>query len=387
MAAHRRDASGCLSTFTQRIRRYEAVLAPLGLWELFAAMPRRAQELFVQHKFPDPVLEFDASFPTDHEHRALRKTLERGFAEASIDAGVADITVRDFFSVIAGLKHTVQGTRNQPNFPEPCYRFMELAAPLLEVLYEPFIPHAWPPLHTAVISLLVAHSRVESQLLTATLRQDMTSNGKYVIRMIVSRAEPQRRHVALDGAARPMVRIGTANEWDGVRWTSWEGKPVYAQSHALRQLRDRVNLSKTTPYLESWLHESLNAPVVVDRQGADLLVEYRISGYRLGYLVITPLHDVVAVRTFKFLTMESTPEARMLEKRLRLTRRDVDWLGLHELAAFTQTDLRTDPVLRALLTDCGCAHLFELAENRNFDFAPTPKPFAAEMKRYLRLAA
>src|SRR5688572_9885805 len=100
MAAHRRDSSGCLSAFTQRIRRYEAVLRPLMLWDSFAAMPRRAQELFVQHKFPDPVLEFDASFPAGREDRALRKTLEKRFGEAAIVIDDADVTVRDFFSVI-----------------------------------------------------------------------------------------------------------------------------------------------------------------------------------------------------------------------------------------------------------------------------------------------
>jgi hypothetical protein len=109
--------------------------------------------------------------------------------------------------------------------------------------------------------------------------------------------------------------------------------------------------------------------------------------------VVTPLQDwagkggLVAVRTFKFLTMENTPEARLLRERLRLTRRDVDWLGLHELAAFTQTDLCDDPVLRPLMEACGCGHLFALAEAGEGAFAPEPKPFAVEMRRYLRIAA
>ena len=358
------------------------------LWDSFAAMPRRAQELFVQHKFPDPVLEFDATFPNDREHRALRKTLERRFAEAFIDVGPANITVRDFFSVIPGLKYTVKDTLNAPgSVPESCVPFMRVAAPLLEHLYEPFFPAVWSSLHRAVITPLVGHSRLDGRLLTGDIRQDMTPHGKYVMRMIAGSVEPQRRQVVLDGASRPMVRVGTTNEWHGVSWTSWDGKPVFAQSHALRQLRERVNLPKMEPYLECWLHHSLSDPVVADRQGLDLLVEYRIREHRLGYLVLTPLEDVVVLRTFKFLTMESTPEARMLEKKLRLSRRDVNWLGLHELAAFTQTDLRTDAVLRSLLAECGCAHLFELAESGEFDFAPAPKPFAAEMKRYLRLAA
>ena len=141
-------------------------------------------------------------------------------------------------------------------------------------------------------------------------------------------------------------------------------------------------------YLEHWLYDSLAKPNIIEEcGGGDLLVEYRIQNYRLGYLVVTPLKDLVAVRTFLFLTMERTPEARMLKTKLRLTRRDVDWLGLHELAAFTQTDLRNDEELRSLFEKCGCGHLFELAEDGYGDFAPQPKAFAAEMRKYLRMAA
>src|SRR5690242_5795450 len=90
----------------------------------------------------------------------------------------------------------------------------------------------------------------------------------------------------------------------------------------------------------------------------------------LDSLKVTPLAEMAVVRTFKFLTMENTPEARKLHQRLKLTRRDVDWLRLHELAAFTQTDLKDDPELRPLMEACGCGHLFTLAEG---DYAPKPK--------------
>jgi hypothetical protein len=141
-----------------------------------------------------------------------------------------------------------------------------------------------------------------------------------------------------------------------------EEYPVYVQSHALRQLHRRVNLKRMAPYLEAWLAESLAKPRIIDRHGDDLLVEYRLREHRVGYLIVTQQKDLVTVRTFKFLTMTGTPEARMLERQLRLKRQDMNWLGLHELTAFTQTDLSRDPVLAALLEACGCGHLFSLAE-------------------------
>jgi hypothetical protein len=88
--------------------------------------------------------------------------------------------------------------------------------------------------------------------------------------------------------------------------------------------------------------------------------------------------------------MAQTPEGRMLEKRLKLTRDEITYLRLHELSRFTQTDLKDDPQLRALLSECGCGHLFELAEDEHA-LVPTARttitPMAAELKQYVGLAA
>jgi hypothetical protein len=77
----RRDKAGHISPYFQWRRRYADVLRPLGLWESFQR-PRHVQEQFCQHKFPDPILEFDPSFPRDQEHRTLRKSLESTFRKA-----------------------------------------------------------------------------------------------------------------------------------------------------------------------------------------------------------------------------------------------------------------------------------------------------------------
>ena len=64
---------------------------------------------------------------------------------------------------------------------------------------------------------------------------------------------------------------------------------------------------------------------------------------------------------------------------------EVHWLRLNELESFTHTDLRSDPLLRRPMDECGCGQLFQLAEKH--DFAPQPKALAAEVRKYLRLAA
>lgn len=390
-----RDRFGKPDLSAQRRPRFKAVLEPLGLWNLFRRMPQEAQNLYCRMKYPDPVLEFDDSVPKDPDFQRYRKTLESQFLRAAVEVEGVEVTVRDFFAIFGCLRAINLVSASGRELPRAYIQFKDEVVPLTTRWFQEYYDDIFLAMHEALISPLVARSQLDARLLNATCRADHFSDGRFLVRFTVSANEPQMRRVTIDGGIRPMYRVGTSNGWEGVRWLSWDAKqlgsvsqqheyPVYVQSHALRQLQQRVNLPWFAPYLHYWLYESLAKPRIVDRHGGDLLVEYRVQADRLGYLVVTPLDDLVAVRTFKFLTMSNTPEARQLEKQLRLTRREVDWLGLHELAAFTQTDLSHDPILREMLDACGCGHLFSLQDT---DYAPQPKPLAAELRRYLRLAA
>jgi hypothetical protein len=401
-----RDGRGNLNRFSSRIARFAGVLEEMGIAEEFAAMPRRFQEIIVQRKFPDPVIEFDETFPSDEQHRALAKMLGKQFDEARIEVEGTELAVKDYLAIVPALRGVILGTINQANVPPTCMEFVRAAQPVVERwLEEEYLMEVGSVLHRAVIVPLVGRSRLDGRMLFADLCNDSTPQQKVHVRMTVSSTVAPSMQVIIDGKPRPAVRVGTSNEYTGVRWATWDGKPLVIQSHALRQLRSRVNLPFMADYLEAWLERSLAQPVIVEgpRAGAagSVMVEYRIHDQRLGYVVLTPTAEhggdrgagaggVAVVRTFLFLTMQGTPEARMLQQRLRLSRRDVEWLKLDDLAAFTQTDLREDDQLRGLLQDCGCGHLFDLAEDGRFgeaSFAPQPKPLAAEVRKYLRMAA
>jgi len=399
MPAHhrrrRRDSSGHVDPYFQRRRRYESTLRPLGLWDAFERIPRPYQEMLWKRKAPDPVLSFGKTLPDARADRGLRAALENSFRRALIHIDGAPVAVRDFFSIVAGLKMTMLHTRDVSKLPEAVVAFLREARPRVERWFDEHLTNAFVSLVHALDFTTTPHTRLDTRLLATTLSSPDTANGKFFVRATVSAVEPQTRRVSIDGAVRPVYRV--AQTWGGlgVQWLAWDGRrldhpdahadfPLYVQSHALRHLQQRVNLPQAAPYLHGWLAESLREPNIIERQGADLLVEYRLKGRRMGYLVVTPVEGILVVRTFKFLTMEQTPEARMLEQRLRLTRRDVDWLSLNELASFTQTDLRQDPILRPLLEACGCGHLFALDDD---DYAPEPKAYAAEVRRYLRIAA
>jgi hypothetical protein len=398
----KRDASGHVDPFFQRRKRFETVLRPLGLWEKFNAMPRPFQELFWKLKLPDPAVVFDDD-AAKAAPQGMRAAAERYLRAAiiTIDNDVK-IFVRDFIGVITGVMSfsnvfnagLIPGIKTAP----PAFKeFTESAAPVLERCHLTHLSSAWNAMHSAVACALVQASRLDTRLFTARL--DATPNGRGLneTRATVSVTPTHSTDVKLDGKTRPMYPVGafTAGTKE-VQWVTWDGSllpggqpgrqyPLYVQSHALRRLHERVRLPFVDPWLDPWLGNSLAEPNIVERHGADLLVEYRIKTWRLGYLIATPLQDCVAIRTFKLLTMENTPERRKLERKLRVSKPDVDWLRLNKLESFTHTDLRSDPLLRRLMEECGCGHLFQLAEQH--DFAPQPTALAAEVRKYLRLAA
>ena len=378
----RRSPSGHLDPLHRRRRRFEDTLGPLGLWEPFAAMPRWAQDLFLKRKIPDPTLEFDPS--ADAEGREMRPALEAALRGATVEVAGREMPVRDFIGIVAGCLATVRHS-NCDAAPESARRFVREAGPVLERHHDDFMPAAAASMYDAVTAPLLARSRTDGRVLGARLESRPTDGGKVAVTLVVVAARPQVRRVALDGRPRRVFRVGDCDWQQGVRWVEWEdGRPVFVQSHALRQLRRRVDLPAVGPYLEAWLAHSLAKPVVVERQaGGDLLVEFRLMDRRVGYLVATPTPEAVVVRTFLFLTMAPSPEARRLERRLRLGRHDAGWLGLHELSSFTRSDLGQDATLRPLMEACGCGHLFDLDASD----AAAPRALAAEVKRYLRLAA
>ena len=135
------------------------------------------------------------------------------------------------------------------------------------------------------------------------------------------------------------------------------------------------------PAVHFWMWASLRFPFITAAEGDRFTVEYRILEWRLGYLYARRTAEGIVVTTFVFLTMEGTPEARLLYDKLRLRRSDIAYQDLDKLATFTRTDLLDDPELRVILEQCGCGHLTGIKALLGQEC----RAYAGEFRKYLRL--
>ena len=68
------------------------------------------------------------------------------------------------------------------------------------------------------------------------------------------------------------------------------------------------------------------------------------------------------MKTFLFLTMQGTPEARCLRQKLGLSRKDIEYFKLDNFFTLACSDLGEDPELRRTLGECGCDYLLDFSD-------------------------
>jgi len=392
-----------------RLRRVERecrrAFSAVGILRKFDALPRGMQRDILQLCNPKADVQVDASLRNDPVARKVQKGLSGVLNECGFDvvdgppeeAGRRlnhidpDLFFQDYLSYVFPATRGLTALKDTPGQPFPADwdrlfdRAAELAADetFLEVMSE---------LITEMDHVLAFSNRVDSRLYWVDWELRNLRNYRRGTTFRVRKKVPSRVTVELDGERRPAYRCGQSvgPDLDWVTWTASQiglGEvrkefPVYIQAHALRRLSERLD---TLQAAEGMLHDnlwlSLSEPVFAGRKGADLLVEYRFYGRKLGYLPTAITADKAIVRTFLFVTMDGSPEGQQLYERLRLTGKERAHLQWDRLSTLVETDLREDPDLKEILRECGCGEIFDMSLERVFTECKTG--FAAEARKYL----
>ncbi|MDR3194616.1 MAG: hypothetical protein LBT76_04925 [Tannerella sp.] len=139
---------------------------------------------------------------------------------------------------------------------------------------------------------------------------------------------------------------------------------LYVTEHALNRIDERTS-EVGKGYVQLWIMSSfLNAEdrQIVRMKDNRMLVEYRMYGCKIGYVVASIHNDLILVRTFLLMTSNITPEGKILHEHLGLQKLDHQYLGIDKLDTFLYSDILDNEDICTLFRNAGCGSLLELCQ-------------------------
>jgi len=378
---HKRHAERCATS-----------LEPFGLAEWFRSLSSEIKELLWNECIAEPIIVINGSAPATCD--LLRNAVQDVLRTSTVDVCGIPISQAEIWTVLLPLLCGCSSAgATDPN--RPLASLSKTAAAACNDHYLVISEQAMEQLSFDLFVVSLSHTRMDRHIVSYSIDITTCLAGKQALRITLDVLLCQPTDVQVDGSSRRAFRCVGPGIKQSHRWVTWPAAvvgthrpateyPVYIQQHAIDRLNERLPAQSGGVHYS--LFCSLNRPVIIDRQGDDLLVEYRLlDKYRLGYLAAQQLPDKILVKTFLFLTMHGTPEARQLRQRVKLCRPDIEYQGLDKLETYAFTDLRQDTDLVRIMTECGCGSLLDVLATLQIDDHQLPPGYARVLKDYLCL--
>ena len=370
---------------------FDDTLKHAGLTKLFKRMSPQYQAILRRAVFPVPVLVFGEGVEGIPEASEIRRKLEQLLRSPS-GCDTTDMSPRQWLCVFSSLNFRVGNLERmlkQEGYDMQQAPWNDLAAlgDAIRDFAETKGRASFVWYLTRIHEILLQASVMDERIFWYRVDGTATENAKIAKQITLGCTRPETTTVTVDGKPRPAFRCTLF--WQPAKATeiSWprsqfgmlfgpEQYPVYMQQHALRQLEQRVPGASPIS-----ITSSLADPRFVMQSKDSFLIEFRYCGHKVGYFAGNVLADKILIKTFLFLTMQGTPESDLLYKKLRLARRDIEYLRLDELSLFSAAEVRQDAELAKLFRQCGCGHLLEIdADDLPQEFHPKD---VAMLKKYL----
>lgn len=367
----KKDRKKAAQASNQR-EKFQHIMSLVGIDSDFRSLPAHIWEFVRQRPYPKPRTVIHEDAQGHPEAEAIRIRIDEFICgkRITLDGG-GQIGLIDFFAFFVPLLHRFRNIQTDPCLPVASAA-IERAKDKTDSFYQRHMPDILSSLLRGVDQILVEHTRIDQAIWWAKTTSEYLAGGRRQIQVSLHLAKPQKLMIAVDGGRpKPAFLCGSPQGVHGLRWITWPSHlvrrdgddstlPVYVSEHALDRLRERITI--TGPGVEDFLWQSLLEPkLIAGNRSDEYLVEYRLYQYLLGYFPVRRLQDKIIVKTFLFLTMQGTPQQRMLYEKLGLLRRHREQQSLDQLSLFLTTDIQDDPLLRRVFVECGCGHLLDMA--------------------------
>jgi len=242
-------------------------------------------------------------------------------------------------------------------------------------------------------------SSIPDKIYWLELNDDTKENDFRMRRNItIHIVKPQSVSIMHKNNSRPAFRVGVPMANEGVRWltlapAAWgstaenaeQNLDVYIQSHAINRMQERIDgLPIQMCILNLYISIASNPKVLV--RDKDFLIEYKIDGLKIGYVVASLHKKIIVIRTFLFLTYNGTPEGRKLSEITGLGKLDKKYLSIDKLSTFLSSDIRGNPLVADIFSRAGCADLLQAEKIKQKINTNTESTFSSDLLlKYLNL--
>jgi len=364
----------------------------MGVQPIIDSLPTQVKEQVLIHRLPKMEVELDAASADSEETQMLcvraQRLLETKQRLEDSDHKRPDIelSAQEFNSICRGIHHGLAVVA------APNERIHELMVRGSEQTAS-FIREVRDRLLESTVGQLLFRLAEASKLDHRIFWLDFSGlNGpETTMTVLIGSHVAKPQSIVIDGERREIYRLSHAigrREPEPITIDakllgrqSGDSFPVFIQRHALQRLEQRLGPINQAAGL--FICDALREPrTIVQDMPGKFLIEYRFVELKVGYLAATLLEGKLILTTFLFLTMDGTPEGRKLKEVLHIKRQELAYNKLDDIKTFTHTDVLENSTLATIFKECGCGDLIKLRERKG-DTVDTP--FAAEIKKYLRL--
>ncbi len=244
-----------------------------------------------------------------------------------------------------------------------------------------------------ILAMLNAVGREMFSIKTAFVRKEYPVSGVFHI-VKVKHYRPVKRSIAIEGKRRPIIQFG----WPIANGGIWYFKiknhkikdiykgdkkelEVYIQSHAIRRFEERTR-PLSLIFCRLFMAKLLRNYSIAEVFRGKILIPQYYGDIKIGYFVAAVIDEKVIIKTFLFITHQSTPEGHLLEKVSGLGKKDISYWRFDSVSSFLSNPPEEDSLIKKIMQEAGIDKLFDLGKLMESDTNPNDVDWA-EVEAYI----
>lgn len=294
--------------------------------------------------------------------RSLREKRDIDLIKGKEKISIGDVYVIDCFMYYLRTEKEIVDLETLSSAFKPLIDAFDELEPPEKLLYD---------MYDNILAMMNVIGREMFSIKTSLEHRKYPVSGVFHI-VKVKHHRPVRRSISIDGKRRPVVQFGWPIANGGIWYFKiqsaeikaiYKGEKkeleVYIQSHAVKRFEERtkpLSLLACRLFMAK-LFQNFHVAQIKDEK---IFLALYYGHVRIGYFVADIIDEKVIIKTFLFITHQSTPEGRLLEKLSGLGKTDISYWRFDSVSSFLSNPPEDDSLIKKIMQEAGIHQLFDL---------------------------